>query len=487
MNEEATMGMNRFAGSGGTMMDNQEVKVEELRKRLSGELLRPGDEGYEAGRQVFNAMIDRHPALILRCSRTGDVIKAVNFARDNHLEVAVRGGGHSVAGYGTCDGGMVIDLSGLKAISIDPDQRTARVEGGCTWGEVDRAAHPSGLATPGGLISTTGVGGLTLGGGFGHLSRKYGLTIDNLLEVELVLADGNLVRASSEENNDLFWAVRGGGGNFGIATAFLFRLHPVGQVYGGPMLWPIEQAAEVMTFYRDFLAQAEEELSGFFAFLIVPPHPPFPQHLQLKNVCGVVWCYTGPANSAEEVFQSIREQLNPAVDFTGPLPYPELQSQLDQAAPPGLQQYWRADFINELSDEAIHLHAKYGAKVPSPFSTSHIYPLGGAVQRMPAESTAFSYRDARWLEVIIGADPDPANNDEIIAWVKDYWQALHPYSAGGAYVNFLMDEGHERVRATYRENYARLAAIKAKYDPDNFFHINQNIPPKRTQAGAGSL
>jgi hypothetical protein len=478
MKEEARMATNKIARPGATAKDNPEVKVEELRMQLSGDLLQAGDDGYEAARHVFNAMIDRRPALIVRCSGKDDVIKAVNFARDNHMEVAVRGGGHNVAGYGTCDGGMVIDLSGMQAISIDPDERTALVEGGCTWGELDRAAYPFGLATPGGLISTTGVGGLTLGGGFGHLTRKYGLTIDNLLEVELVLADGSLVRANSEQNNDLFWAVRGGGGNFGVVTSFRFRLHPVSQVYGGPMLWPVEQAVEVMSFYRDFLAQAEDELSGFFVFQVVPPHPPFPEHLQLKNVCGVVWCHTGPANAAEAVFQTFREQLKPAVDFTRPLPYPDLQRMADPSAPPGLQHYWRADLFNELSDEAIHLHAKYGAKLPTALSTTHIYPLSGAVQRSSAESTAFSYRDARWVEVIIGADPDPANNEKTIPWVKDYWLALHPHSAGGAYVNFLMDEGKDRIRATYRENYPRLAAIKGKYDPDNFFHINQNIPPE---------
>jgi FAD/FMN-containing dehydrogenase len=478
MKEEARMGTNKLARSGGIAEDNQEVKVEELRKRLSGDLLQVGDEGYEAARQVFNAMIDRRPALIVRCSGTDDVIIAVNFARDHHMEVAVRGGGHSAAGFGCCDGGMVIDLSGMKAIHIDPDERTARVKGGCTWGELDRAAHRSGLATPGGIISTTGVSGLTLGGGFGHLTRKYGLTIDNLLEVELVLADGSLVRANSKQNTDLFWAVRGGGGNFGIATAFQFKLHTVSQVYGGPMLWPIEQAVEVMSFYRDFLAQAGDELSGFFAFLVVPPHAPFPEHLQLKNVCGLVWCHSGPANSAEAVFQSIREQLKPTVDFTGPLPYPELQRMFDPSAPPGQQQYWRADFFNELSDEAIHLHARYGARVPTPLSTIHIYPLGGAVSRKSPEGTAFSYRDARWVEVIIGADPDAANNEKIINWVNNYWLALHPHSAGGAYVNFLMDEGEDRIRATYRGNYRRLATIKGKYDPDNFFHINQNIPPE---------
>jgi len=455
----------------------EDAEVKDLMARLRGNLVRPGDEGYDTARRVYNAMIDRYPALVVRCASIGDVREAIQFARKQQLEVAIRGGGHSAGGYGTCDGGVVIDLSGMRGIHVDPVERTARVEGGCTWGEVDRATGGFGLATPGGLISTTGVGGLTLGGGLGHLTRRYGLTIDNLLEVEMVLADGSLVKASSAQNADLFWAVRGGGGNFGVVTSFLFQLHPVSTVYAGPMLWHLDQSVEAMSFYRDFISNAPEEISGFFAFMVVPPAQPFPEHLHLKNMCGVVWCYTGPLEQAENVFKPLRQYLPPEVDFVGQMPYPALQSMFDLSAPPGLQQYWRADFVSELSDEAIDLHAKYGARLPTPLSTTHLYPINGAAQRKDANDTAFSYRHANWVHVIVGVDPDPSNNQKIIDWTKDTWLALHPHSAGGAYVNFLMDEGQGRVKATYRDNYERLAAIKGKYDPDNFFHINQNIQP----------
>ena len=457
----------------------EDAEVQGLRARLHGDLFRPGDEGYEAARHVYNAMIDRHPALVARCADAGDVREAIHFARGHSLAVTVRGGGHSAGGYGTCDGGLVIDLSGMKGIHIDHVERTVRVEGGCTWAELDQATHAFGLATPGGIVSTTGVAGLTLGGGLGHLTRRYGLTIDNLLEVEMVLADGRMVKANSAENADLFWAVRGGGGNFGVVTAFIFRLHPVSQVYAGPTLWHLEQAAQVMQFYRDFILTASEQISGFFAFLTVPPGSPFPEHLHLKKMCGIVWCYTGPLDQAEQVFKTIRQFGPPALDLVGPLPYPVLQSMFDASAPPGLQQYWRADFVGELTDEAIALHVKYGSRLPTPLSTTHLYPINGAAHGVGENDTAFSYRHANWVHVIVGADPDPANNPKTMGWTKDYWLALHPHSAGGAYVNFLMDEGQERVKATYQDNYERLVALKSKYDPTNFFHVNQNIRPTK--------
>jgi len=433
--------------------------------------------GYDDARKVYNGMIDRRPALIARCVDVADVISAVNFARERGLPLAVRGGGHNGPGLGVCDDGLVIDLSRMKGVRVDPTARTVRVEGGCVWGEVDHATHAFGLATPSGFISTTGVGGLTLGGGIGYLSRTYGLTIDNLLGVDLVLADGRFVTASADENQDLFWAVRGGGGNFGVVTSFLFKLHPISTVYGGPMLWPLAQAADLLRFWRDFILSAPEDINGWFGFVTVPPVALFPESLHLQKMCAIVWCYTGPLDRAEERFREIRAFGPPAVDFAGPIPWPVLQSLFDALYPPGLQWYWKADFVNELSDRAIDLHVKYGAQLPTMHSTMHLYPINGAAGRVGKNETAFSYRDATFAEVIVGVDPDPANNERMIAWARDYWLALHPYSAGGAYVNMIMDEGSDMVKAAYRDNYARLAQIKARYDPTNLFHVNQNIKP----------
>ena len=455
-----------------------EMTVEELKNRLRGEIIQPGDDGYDDARKVYNAMIDRRPALIARCVDAADVIAAVNYGRENDMLTAIRGGGHNGGGLGICDDGLVIDLSGIKYTRVNPEARTVRVGGGCTWADVDHATHAFGLATPTGIISTTGVGGLTLGGGIGHLTRKCGLTIDNLLAADLVLADGSFVTASADQNEDLYWAIRGGGGNFGVVTSFLFRSHPISTVYAGPMLWDLEQATEVMQWYREFSPSAPEDVNGFFAFLTVPPGPPFPEHLHNRKMCGVVWCFTGLLDQAEEVFKPIRSFGPPALDLVGPMPYPMLQSMFDGLYPPGHQWYWRADFVNELSDEAIALHVKYGSEMPTMQSSMHMYPINGAAHRVGNDETAWAYRDANWAEVIVGVDPDPANNDRIISWTKDYWDALHPYSAGGAYVNFMMDEGQERVQATYGDNYERLVAIKNKYDPTNLFRVNQNIRPK---------
>jgi FAD/FMN-containing dehydrogenase len=458
-----------------------ETVVQALAARLRGGLMRPGDAGYEQATQVYNAMIDKRPAFIAHCVDVADVMAAVNFAREHDLTLAVRGGGHSGPGLGTCDDGLVIDLAGMKGIRVDPAARTVRVEGGCTWGEVDHATHAFGLATPSGFVSTTGVGGLTLGGGIGYLARSLGLTIDNLLGVDVVLADGSFVTASADEHADLFWAVRGGGGNFGVVTSFLFQLHPISTVYGGPMLWPLEQAAELMKFWRDFILSAPENITGWFAFITVPPAPPFPEPYHLKKMCAIVWCYTGPLEQADKAFQPIRAKMPPAVDFAGPIPWPVLQSLFDALYPKGLQWYWKADFFNELSDKAIDLHVKYSAQLPTMHSTMHLYPINGAVHRASASDTAFSYRDANFAEVIVGVDPDPANNARMIQWARDYWLALHPYSAGGGYINMMMDEGADNVKAAYRDNYARLSQIKAEYDPGNLFHVNQNIKPKSSK------
>jgi FAD/FMN-containing dehydrogenase len=333
------------------------------------------------------------------------------------------------------------------------------------------------LAVPSGILSTTGVGGLTLGGGMGHLTRKYGLTIDNLLSADVVLADGAFVVASAHENADLFWAIRGGGGNFGVVTSFLFQGHPVRTVCAGPMLWELDQTPDIMKWYREFILQAPQEINGFFAFLTVPPAPPFPEALHFKKMCAIVWCYTGAMEQANQILEPVRSFRRPAFEFFAPMPFPMLQSMFDGLYPPGLQWYWKADFVKELTDDAIALHLRHAARLPTMHSAMHLYPVNGAAHKVGNSETPFSYRDAVWSEVIVGVDPDPANRQLITAWAKDYYDAVHPYGAGGAYVNFMMEEGEDRIRATYRGNYDRLAAIKAKYDPGNFFNVNQNIRP----------
>jgi len=451
--------------------------LDQLKSAFRGELIQPTDPNYHSARKVYNGMIDKHPQLIARCVDVADVIAAVNYGRDNGLLTAIRGGGHNGAGLGTCDDGLVIDLSRMKGIRVDPVTKTVRVEGGCVWGDVDHATHAFGMATPCGFISTTGVAGLTLGGGIGYLTRRYGLTIDNLLSADVVLGDGSFVTAGRSENADLFWALRGGGGNFGVVTSFEFRLYPVSTVYFGPTFWPLEEAGLVLKAFRDFIQKAPETVGGFFAFLVVPPAPTFPENLHMKKVCGIVWCCTGTAEETDAVTKPIRSLGHPLLDAVGPAPFPVVQSIFDPLFVPGLQWYWRADNFTELSDEAIARHLEHGPKLPSMLSTMHLYPVNGASRRIGKSDTAYSFREALFAEVIVGVDPDPANAPAITNWCKDYWEALHPYSAGGAYVNFMMDEGQDRVQATYRDNYQRLAEIKKKYDPTNFFRVNQNIRP----------
>jgi FAD/FMN-containing dehydrogenase len=446
---------------------------------FGGRLIGPQDPDYEQARAVYNAMIDKRPALIARCADTRDVARTIGFARDRSLLLAVRGGGHNGAGLGTCDAGVVIDLSLFKTVDVDPKARTVRVGGGCTWGEVDGATGEHGLATPSGIISTTGVGGLTLGGGLGHLTRKCGLAIDNLLEAEVVLADGQVVTASADSHPDLYWAIRGGGGNFGVVTSFLFRLHEVGTVVAGPTFWPVESAAEVLSVYREFLPTAPRELNGFFAFHTVPPAPPFPEEIHLRKVCGVVWCYVGSEEDAAAAMAPLLDALpEPLLHGVAALPHAALQGAFDGLYPPGDQWYWRADFVKEIPDEAVDIHARFGSEPPTMKCTMHMYPIDGAVHDVSSTDTAWSYRDAVWGSVFAGVDPNPANVGDIRRWSVDYFEALHPYSAGGAYVNMMMDEGQERVRASYRDNYDRLASVKATYDPDNVFRVNQNIQPK---------
>jgi FAD/FMN-containing dehydrogenase len=402
----------------------------------------------------------------------------VNYARNNGMPLAIRGGGHNGAGLALVDDGLVVDLSLMKGTRVDTTAGTVLVEGGCVWGDVDHATHPFGMAVPSGFISTTGVGGLTLGGGVGYLSRKYGLTIDSLLAVDIVLADGRLVTANANENTDLFWAVRGGGGNFGVVTSFLFKLNPVSTVYGGPIFWTLDKASSVLKRWRDLVMNGPEDINGWFGFHYVPPAPMFPQEHHLKKVCMVTWCYTGDMARAEEVFKPIRQWETPLMDFAGPIPWPTLQSLFDALYPPGLQWYWRADFVKEINEEAVALHTKYADLLPTGHSTMHLYPINGRAHKVGRNDTAWSFRDANFAQVIVGVDPDPANNTKMIKWAQDYWDALHPHSAGGAYVNMMMEEGEERVKAAYRDNYTRLAAVKAKYDPNNLFRVNQNIKPK---------
>jgi len=448
-----------------------------LADSLNGELIGPSDASYDEARALFNAMIDRHPGLIARCADTADVKKALAFAREHNLELAVRGRGHNGGGLGSVDRGLVIDLSLMNEVHVDAGARTIRAQGGCKWAEVDGAGHEVGLATPAGIISTTGVGGLTLGGGVGHLSRKCGLTIDNLLRARMVLADGTEAEASEIENPDLFWAIRGGGGNYGIVTEFEFRAHPIHTVYAGPTFWSLERTPEILAWYHGFIASAPRDLGGFFAFIQVPPVDMFPEALHLEIVCGVVWCWAGAMDEAEAALAPVRA-MEPMLDGVGPMPYPALQSVFDPLYTPGHQWYWRADFMNTMSDEAIALHHEHGKRLPSVLSSMHTYPIDGAVHDVGASETAWAYRDSRYAQVIVGVDPDPALADRLREWTVEYWEALHPHSAGGAYVNFMMDEGQERVMATYGDNYKRLVDVKNRYDPDNVFHVNQNIRPE---------
>ncbi len=453
--------------------------IEELRTTFRGDLIHSGTPGYDDARKVYNAMIDRHPAIIARCTNAGDVIAAVNYAREHDLPLSVRGGGHHGAGLSVCDDGLVIDLSLMKGVRVDPEARTALVMGGSTWGEVDHATSAFGLVTPSGIISTTGVGGLTLGGGLGHHSRRFGLTIDNLISADVVLADGSFVTASAESHPDLYWAIRGGGGNFGVVTAFEFGLHPLDYLYAGPMFWDVAKAGDVLRWYREFLPAQGGELGGFFGFHIVPPAPPFPEHLWNRPTCVIVWSYTGSPERAEEVFAPIREKFGaPILDLVGPIPHPTLQGMFDGLYPPGDQWYWKADFFSELTDEAIDRHVEFGSNLPTWQSTMHLYPVDGAAGQVANDATAWNWRDAKWGQVMVGVSKDPADKDRITAWARAYWEAMHPHSSGGAYVNMMMEEGQERVQASYGDNYERLAAIKGRYDPGNLFRMNQNIKPR---------
>ena len=453
---------------------------EDLAAAVRGSVILPLDPEYDQARTVYNAMVDKRPAAIARCRDVADIITCVRFAREYGLEIAVRGGGHSVPGLGVWDDALVIDLSLLRSTTVSPEHHTVRADAGCTLADVDHATAAFGMAVPFGILGSTGVAGLTLGGGVGYLSRRFGLTVDNLLAADVVLADGTFVTASEHSHTDLFWALRGGGGNLGIVTSFTFRCHDIGEhgtIIGGPVLYDLADTADVMRWYRELLPSLPEELSGFFALLTIPPAPPFPEQLRGRKVCGIVWCYTGPHDRADEVLEPVKTFGSPLVVGLQPMPFSVLQGAFDELNPAGLQQYWRADFFSEISDAAIDVHVKYGEQLPTGLSAMHLHPIDGAASRVPGDATAFAYRDGGWAGVIIGVDPDPGNAGLLSQWARDYWQELHPTSAGGGYINFMMSEGQERIKASYRGNYDRLAQVKRRYDPDNTFHINQNIQP----------
>jgi FAD/FMN-containing dehydrogenase len=449
---------------------------------LRGALIGRSHPDYDEARRLYNAMIDKRPLLIARCADAADVITAVNFGRDNKLPVAIRGGGHNGPGLGSVDDGLVIDMSTMKGVRVDPANKTVRAGAGCVTGDIDHATHAFGLAVPFGIISTTGVAGLTLSGGHGYLSRQYGLAIDNLLEADVVLADGRFVTASEKKNADLLWALRGGGGNFGVVTSFLFQAHPTSMVYGGPIFWELKDAAKIMRWYRDFQASAPEAFYVFLGLQTVPPGDPFPKEHWGKKIVVLLVSHNGPSARAEKAVNAIRAKLpKPIIDFAGPIPYPALQSLFDGLYPKGLQWYWKGDFVKTLPDAAIDAHLAYAATVPSAVSGMHLYPIDGAVHRRKKNATAWNCRDATWSMVIIGVDSDPTKAAGLKKWARDYWQAVHPYDLDGAYPNFMMDdedEGKGRLKATFGDNYKRLAKLKKKYDPANLFRVNHNIRPE---------
>jgi len=451
--------------------------VEQLRLSTRGAVITAADEGYDEARKVHNAMIDRRPGVVVKAANVGDVMGAVAYARRNGLDLAVRGGSHSVPGFGTCSDGVVLDLSGMRGVRVDPLTETARVEGGATWGDVNAATYPFGLATTGGIISTTGVGGLTLGGGIGYLARGLGLSCDNLLSADVVTADGQLLVVSEKEHDDLFWAIRGGGGNFGVVTSFDFRLSPVRDIYGGPMFFELEHAGDVLRFFREFIADAPAEFGGFPAFQIAPPLPFIPEERHGEPFAAIVACWAGPLDQGEQQLQPLRDIAPIVAEHVGPMPYPALNSAFDALVPPGLQHYWKANFNAELTDAAIEGHLEHAPRLPAVNSTVHIYPINGACHDVASDATAFSYRDSTFATVIAGMWPDPADNDANIDWVRDYYAATAPHSERGGYVNFMAEDDQGRVQENYRGNYERLVEVKRAYDPDNVFHLNQNIAP----------
>ena len=445
-----------------------------------GSLIGPPGKDYDEARALYNGMIDKRPKLIARCTDAADVLAAVNYGRENKLLVAIRGGGHSGPGLGSCDGGLVIDLSQMRSVRVDPSNRSVRVDPGCTAADLDHATHAFGLAVPLGIVGSTGVAGLTLGGGTGYLTRKHGLTIDNLLEVDMVLADGSFVTANKDKYADLFWAVRGGGGNFGVVTSFLFQAHPVQVVFAGPIFWDAKDAKKVMRTYRDFIANAPEELGLFVGLKSVPPTDPFPKEHWSKRACALIGAFDGPVADGQKLMASLLEKLPaPLFNWMGEMPWPAINGLFDPFFPKGLQWYWKGDFVKALSDEAIDVHIANALKAPTAFCLMHLYPIDGAVRRVAKDATPWAARDASWSMVIAGISSDPNDAGALRTWGRAYWESIHPFNLKGAYVNFMdADEGDNRIELSYGDNYKRLSAIKAKYDPNNLFRVNQNIKPK---------
>jgi FAD/FMN-containing dehydrogenase len=448
-----------------------------LRQQVRGDVIAAEDEGYEQARAVYNAMIDKRPVVVTRPVNAGDVMAAVNFARESRLPIAIRGGGHSVPGFGTCDGGVVIDLSRMRSVRVNPEKRTARAEGGATWGDFNAATYPFGLATTGGIISTTGVSGLTLGGGIGYLARGFGLSLDNLISADVVTADGKFLIASEKEHEDLFWAIRGGGGNFGVLTSLEFRLHPVKDIYGGPMFYELKHVGDILRFYREYIKDAPEEMGCFPAFQIAPPLPFIPENRHGDTFVAMVACWAGPLDKGAKELKPFHDVAPVVAEHVGPMPYPALNSAFDGLVPPGLQHYWKANFVKELTDDAILAHIENGPKIPAVNSTMHIYPINGACHRVASDATAFGHRDANFATVIAGMWPDPTQNTANIKWVRDYYDATSPHSEEGGYINFAADDDQGRAPANFGANYKRLVSAKKKYDPHNLFRFNQNIKP----------
>ena len=456
-----------------------EQAIAALQQNLRGRVIQPGDPDYDSARALYNGMIDKRPRLIARCVDVADVITAVNFARENDVLLAIRGGGHNGPGLGSCNDGLVIDLSMMKSVRVDPATKTVRVEGGCTSGDVDHATHAFGLAVPFGIVSTTGIAGLTLGGGTGYLTRKYGLTIDNLLEADVVLADGSVVTTSKSQHPDLFWAIRGGGGNFGVVTSFLFQAHPVKMVYAGPIFWDAIHAQQVMRAYRDFLPGAPEELGIFVGLKTVPSMDPFPREGWGKRACVIIGSYNGSAADGQRLLAPLLETLPPPIfNWMGEMPFPAINALFNPFFPKGLQWYWKGDFVQSLTDEAITTHIAEAAKAPTELCLMHLYPIDGAVRRIARDATPWAARDASFSMVIAGISPAPQDAAALKSWGRAYWKAVHPYNMGGGYVNFMFDDETDgRLQAAYGDNYARLGVAKMKYDPANLFRVNQNIAP----------
>jgi FAD/FMN-containing dehydrogenase len=454
-----------------------DASLQQFRERLRGRLITADDDDYDLARRVHNAMIDRHPGLIVRAVNSGDVRAAVDFARDHSLDLAVRGGAHSVPGFGTCDDGLVIDLSQMRGVRVDPVRRRARADGGTTWGDFNAATYPFGLATTGGIISTTGIGGLTLGGGIGYLTRSLGLSCDNLVSADVVTADGRLRLASAEDDADLYWAIRGGGGNFGVVTSFEYQLSPVADIYGGPVFFELDRARDVLEFYRDLITDADPRLAVFPAFQIAPPLPFIPPDRQGDRLVALVSCWAGPLSEGPRMVEPIRDVAPVVGESLGPMPYPVLNSSFDVLVPPGMQQYWKANFARELTDAAIAAHLEFGPQVPVLNSTMHIYPVNGACHEVAGDTTAYANRDATFATVIAGVWPDSADNQKNISWVRDYYSAVAPHSDQAGYINFMSGDDQGRIQDNYSANYERLVALKKTYDPDNLFHLNQNIEP----------